>query len=89
LQRLARKQPERCTGEDEGLFATLFDEFSRRAEELPLLFDPRNPEVALRPSVAAVIGLGEQPLALFQKRPVLQGAIHAIVDERQIADRGF
>lgn len=52
--RLAKKQPERCAGEDEGLFAALFDEFSRRAEELPLLFDPRAPEVALRPSVAAV-----------------------------------
>lgn len=52
--RLARKQPERCAGEDEGLFATLSDEFARRAEELPLLFDPRAPEVALRPSVAAL-----------------------------------
>jgi hypothetical protein len=52
--RLAKKQPERCAGEDEGLFATLFDEFSRRAEELPLLFDPRAPQVALRPSIAAL-----------------------------------
>lgn len=52
--RLAKKQPERCAGEDEGLFAVLFDEFARRAEELPLLFDPRSPEVALRPSVAAL-----------------------------------
>lgn len=52
--RLARKQPERCAGEDEGLFAVLFDEFARRAEELPLLFDPGAPEVALRPSVAAL-----------------------------------
>ncbi len=52
--RLAKKQPERCTGEDEGLFAMLFDEFARRAVELPLLFDPRAPEVALRPSVAAL-----------------------------------
>ena len=32
--RLAKKEPERCAGEDEGLFAVLFDEFSRRAEEL-------------------------------------------------------
>jgi SAM-dependent methyltransferase len=52
--RLAKKQPERCVGEDEGLFAMLFDEFARRAEELPLLFDPRSPDVALRPSVAAL-----------------------------------
>ena len=41
--RLAKKQPERCAGEDEGLFAVLFDEFARRAEELPLLFDPQRP----------------------------------------------
>ena len=52
--RLAKKQPERCAGEDEGLFAALSDEFARRAEELPSLFDPRAPEVALRPSVAAL-----------------------------------
>ena len=52
--RLAKKQPERCAGEDEGLFAALFDQFARGAEELPLLFNPRAPEVALRPSVAAL-----------------------------------
>jgi len=52
--RLARKQPERCVGEDEGLFATLFDEFKERATELALLFNPNAPEVALRPSVAAL-----------------------------------
>jgi hypothetical protein len=37
--RLAKKRPERCAGEDEGLFAGLFDEFARCAEELPLLFE--------------------------------------------------
>jgi len=52
--RLARKEPERCAGEDEGLFAALFDEFERRAAELPLLFNPRAPEVALRPPVASL-----------------------------------
>ncbi len=52
--RLAKKAPDRCGGEDEGLLATLFDEFERRAKELPLLFNPRAPEVALRPSVAAI-----------------------------------
>lgn len=52
--RLARKSPERCAGEDEGLFAVLFDEFERRAKELPLLFNPKAPEVALRPSVAGL-----------------------------------
>src|SRR5437867_2687973 len=39
--RLSRKEPSRCAGEDEGLFAVLSDEFSRREEELPLLFNPR------------------------------------------------
>jgi hypothetical protein len=52
--RLAKKQPERCAGEDEGLFAALLDEYGRRAEELPVLFNPRAAEVALRPSVAAI-----------------------------------
>jgi SAM-dependent methyltransferase len=53
-QRLARRHPERCAGEDEGLFAALFEEFERRVAELPLLFDPEAPMVALRPSVAAL-----------------------------------
>lgn len=52
--RLAKRAPERCAGDDEGLFAVLHDEFERRAVELPLLFDPRAPEVALRPSVQAI-----------------------------------
>jgi len=52
--RLAKNAPDRCAGEDEGLFAVLFDEFERRAKELPLLFKPDAPEVALRPSVAAL-----------------------------------
>jgi hypothetical protein len=53
-QRLARKEPERCSGEDEGLLAVLFDEFGLRAKELPLLFDPKAPEVSVRPSIAAL-----------------------------------
>jgi hypothetical protein len=53
-QRLARKEPERCSDEDDGLFAVLFEEFGRRAKELPLLFDPKAAEVTLRPSVAAL-----------------------------------
>ncbi|MBI4602616.1 MAG: hypothetical protein HY721_11715, partial [Planctomycetes bacterium] len=35
-------------------FEVLFEEFARRAEELPRLFDPEAPAVALRPSVAAL-----------------------------------
>jgi hypothetical protein len=52
--RLAKKHPERCAGEDEGLFAVLHHEFERRAVELPLLFDPHAPEVALHPSLEAI-----------------------------------
>jgi hypothetical protein len=52
--RLARKDPARCAGEDEGLFATLFDEFQRRAAELPMVFRPDAPEISLRPSVASL-----------------------------------
>ena len=52
--RLAHKDPARCAGEDGGLFATLFDEFERRAVELPMVFRPDAAEVALRPSVAVL-----------------------------------
>jgi hypothetical protein len=52
--RLAHKDPTRCSGEDAGLFATLFDEFERRAGELPVVFRADAAEVALRPSVAAL-----------------------------------
>jgi SAM-dependent methyltransferase len=52
--RLAQRHPERCTGEDGGLFAMLEEAFAQHARHLPLLFDPRAPGVALRPSVAAL-----------------------------------
>lgn len=52
--RFARKDPAACAGEDDGLFAVLLAEFEERAKDLPLLFDPRSPAVALRPSVAAL-----------------------------------
>lgn len=52
--RFARKNPEACSGEDDGIFAVLFEEFVHRAKELPSLFDPQSPAVALRPSVAAL-----------------------------------
>lgn len=52
--RLARQNPECCAGEDGGLYAALTDEFARRAIELPLLFDPQSPAVALKPGVAAL-----------------------------------
>ena len=68
-QRLARKEPERCSGEDEGLLAMLVDEFARRAGELPLLFDPKAAEVALRPSVAAL----KRCIALLSGAPAVKG----------------
>lgn len=52
--RLIQRQPELGTGEDDGLFAALEAAFARQAEHLPLLFDPKAPGIALRPSVAAI-----------------------------------
>jgi hypothetical protein len=53
-QRHLRKNPDAAKGEDDGLFAVLFTEFAVRSQELPALFDPKSPAVALRPSVAAL-----------------------------------
>jgi len=53
-QRYLRKNPDAAKGEDDGLFAVLFTEFAVRSQELPALFDPKSPAVALRPSVAAL-----------------------------------
>lgn len=52
--RLARKNPEACAGPDEGLFAVLFLEFKERARELPELFAPASPAIALHPSLPAL-----------------------------------
>ncbi|MDK2408591.1 hypothetical protein QHH11_09945 [Aphanizomenon sp. PH219] len=52
--RLARRQPELCTGQDDGLFAVLSAEFTERSQELPQLFNPKAPAVALRPSISAL-----------------------------------
>ena len=53
-QRYLRKNPDAAKGDDDGLFAVLFAEFAVRCQELPALFDPKSPAVALRPSVAAL-----------------------------------
>ena len=53
--RLVQRQPESCSGDDDGLFAVLEKIFSERAETLPLLFDPRAPGVALKPTPSAVM----------------------------------
>lgn len=58
--RLAKKDPQSCAGPDEGLFAVLLMEFQSRTEELPELFAPNSPAIALRPSLPAlkrVVGL--------------------------------
>ncbi len=53
-QRLANKEPARCAGDDEGLFAVMFEEFESQAKELPMLFNPNAPQVALRPSTPSI-----------------------------------
>ncbi len=52
--RLTRQNPDICAGEDDGLYAALAAEFVERAEELPLLFSPDEPVIALKPGVAAL-----------------------------------
>jgi hypothetical protein len=82
--RLSRKNPQACTGEDDGLFAVLFEEFTRRAEELPGLFNPRSPAVALRPSVAAL----KRTIALLSGRETARGQ-EAATDEVFAAPDAF
>lgn len=52
--RFAQRNPSQCTSEDDGLFAMLSEEFRERSQELPDLFAPDSPAVALRPSIAAL-----------------------------------
>jgi hypothetical protein len=52
--RFVQRNPALCTNEDDGLFAMLFEEFRERSLELPDLFAPDSPSVALRPSIAAL-----------------------------------
>jgi len=52
--RLAQRDPEACSGEDDGLFAVLDKVFTDQTEHLPLLFDPQSPGVALKPSPAVL-----------------------------------
>jgi len=67
--RLALKHPELCAGDDDGLFTVLFQEFERRAKELPQLFNPNAPTVALRPLVAAL----KKCIALLSGREAVNG----------------
>ena len=50
----AQQNPSACAGEDDGLFSVLEEEFRRRGAELPTVFDPQAPAIALRPSVSAL-----------------------------------
>jgi hypothetical protein len=68
-QRFLRKNPEAATGEDDGLFAVLFAEFTDRSAELPALFDPHSAAVALRPSAAAL----KRCIALLSGTEVVRG----------------
>lgn len=74
--RFAKKTPEACAGEDDGLFAVLFEEFEQRAQELPGVFDPKSPAVALRPSIAAL----KKTIALLSGRETSRGQ-EAATDE--------
>ncbi len=67
--RFARRNPETCAGEDDGLFAVLSEEFAERATELPQLFNPKAPAVALRPSVSAL----KRCIALLSGRETVGG----------------
>lgn len=52
--RLGRQDQALLATPDEGLFAVLSREFELRARELPTLFNPKAPAIALRPSLAAL-----------------------------------
>jgi len=67
--RLAQRHPELCSGADGGLFAMLEEAFTQHARHLPLLFDPKAPSVALRPSVAAL----KKCIGLLSGTEVLSG----------------
>ncbi len=67
--RFGKKNPETCAGDDDGLYAVLFTEFSNRAQELPALFNPASPAVALRPSVGAL----KRTVALLSGRETVRG----------------
>lgn len=52
--RLGQRDPALLAQADEGLFTVLLAEFGQRARELPTLFNPKAPAIALRPSLAAL-----------------------------------
>ena len=67
--RLAQRTPELCAGEDDGLFTVFHKAFGKQSQHLPLLFDPKAPGIALRPSVAAL----KRAIALLSGIEVVRG----------------
>jgi len=90
-RRFCQENPAACTGEDGGLFAVLAEEFSRRAAELPSVFDPQAPAIALRPSVSALkhcLGLlsgSDEDDALFQEADTLGWPTNSGTQRKRIA----
>jgi SAM-dependent methyltransferase len=74
--RLAQRNPELCTGNDDGLFAVLDRAFEEQAAHLPLLFDPKAPGVALKPGVAAL----KRAIALLSGTESVRGQEQAVSD---------
>jgi hypothetical protein len=67
--RLAQRHPEQCVGDDDGLFIALDSAFTKQAENLPLLFDPRSPGVSLKPGIAAL----KRAIAMLSGKEGLRG----------------
>ncbi len=80
--RLAQRQPELCSGDDDGLFAVLYRAFSERAETLPVLFDPKAAGVALKPTAAAL----KYCVALLSGTRAVNGQCAATNDVFKAAD---
>jgi len=74
--RLSKSNPELCTGEDDGLFAVLDKVFTKQAENLPLLFDPKSAGIALKPSASAL----KRCISLLSGNGSLKGQEPAAVD---------
>jgi len=67
--RLVQRNPELCAGNDDGLFTVFHKAFGKQSQHLPLLFDPKAPGIALRPSVAAL----KRAIALLSGIEVVRG----------------
>jgi hypothetical protein len=82
--RLARRHPELCAGDDDGLFAVLDKVFREQAVRLPMLFDPQAPGIALRPAPAAL----KDCFGLLSLSPDTLRKYHIRLEEDETADAG-